>query len=98
MSKEQVTFEVKPMLDEQQRFGKGIFIDGEHFDWGVDEDDFKEAVERSKKIGGQAGSLYLQSIQDSIQKHFLECLSEFMGRQVTADEVNKAHRTGVIDK
>jgi hypothetical protein len=98
MSKEQVTFEVRPIFDNQNMVSRGIFIDGEHFDWGVDEDHFKEAAEQAKKLGGQTGALYLKSIQDSIQKHFLESISEFMGRRVTADEVNKAQTTGLIDK
>jgi hypothetical protein len=102
MAKEKVKFEVKPFLDDQQRFVKGIFIDDKYFDWGVDEGNLKEARERaaklSKDISPQAGNAYLQSIKDSIQKHFLESLSEFMGRIVTESEVNEATKTGFIDK
>lgn len=98
MSKEQVTFEIRPIFDGCGHVSRGIYIDGEHFDWGVDEENFKEAQETARKLGGQTGALYMKSVQESIQRHFMESISEFLGRPVSAEEINKAQQTGLIDK
>lgn len=100
MSKSKVTFELKAFYDSQDRLTKGIFVDGKHFDWGINEDDFKEAELRAKKLSEQvnpsAGFAYMQTVKDSIQRHFVDSLSEFLGRQITVEEVNQATKTGLI--
>lgn len=98
MSKEQVKFEVKTFFDDANRLTKGIFIDDKHFDWGINEEDYKDAAESAKKMEPAIGRAYLKSISDSIQLHFIESLSEFMGRRVTPLEVNAATKTGFIDR
>lgn len=67
---------------------KAIFIDGEHFDWSVDEESLKEAA--------AMGEIYFQAVQKDIAKHFLDSLSEVVGREVTLAEFNQALITGEI--
>jgi aminopeptidase-like protein len=69
---------------------KGIFIDGRLFDWGVDEQSYKEAL--------LMGPKFQKAIETNIAYHFLESLSEFMDRKVTLTEVQEATKTGWIDK
>jgi hypothetical protein len=90
MEREQIKFEVKTYLDSNNMFAKGIFVDERLFDWGIDEDSYKEATKMGPK--------YLRVIQEDIAKHFLDSLSEFMNREVTQAEVDKATKTGWIDK
>ncbi len=90
MAKEKLTFQVRQYYDEENRQCKGIFIDGKLFDWGVDEDSYKNAMEMGPK--------FKQAIEADIAKHFLDSLSEFMNRPVTAIEINEAQKTGLIDK
>lgn len=84
-----VPFEVREYF-ENGHMSQGIFIDNELFDWGVDEEDFKEAM--------SLGPEYVRIIQQDIARHFIESLSEFMGRVVTPQEVNEAQATGWIAK
>jgi hypothetical protein len=90
MAKERVPFVVKDFFDESNHLCKGLFIDGQHFDWGIDEESFKEAM--------AMGPQYVRILQADIQKHFIESLSEFMNRKVTPLEVNEAQKTGWIEK
>lgn len=85
-----IPFVTREFLDEEGRLAKGIFIDGKHFDWGIDEDSFKNAMEMGPK--------YFTTFQREIEKHFVESLSEFMGRRVTTTEVNEATKSGWIAK
>lgn len=98
MTTEQLKFEVKTFPDETGMLTKGIFIDDDHFDWGIEEDSIKNAAEHASKLGPMLGRAYMKRIQDEIQEHFIACLSEFINRPVTANEVNEAQRTGFINK
>lgn len=90
-SKDMVPFEEKPYMDDDGiHISKGIFVDGTLFDWGVDEEDYKQALAMGPK--------YRKAIEASIARHFIESFSEFLGRQVTLDEVNEARKTGWIKK
>ena len=90
MSKDRVKFEIKSFYDQDGFTNKGIFIDGNHFDWGVDEDGFREAM--------SMGPQFVQTFEREIHQHFLDSLSEFMNRKVTTQEVNLAQKTGWIEK
>jgi hypothetical protein len=90
MEKEKVKFEVKTYVDNDNMISKGIFIDGKLFDWGIDEDSYKEVAKMGPK--------YLRVIQADIAKHFIESMSEFMNRDVTQAEVDKATKDGWIYK
>jgi len=67
---------------------KQIFIDGEMLDWSVDSSSFLEA----QKMGPQ----FALAVQRDIAKHFIESVSEVLGRKVTMDEIKEAIRTGWI--
>ncbi len=67
---------------------KAIFIDDVMLDYSVD-------VEALKKISA-LGTEYKKAALLDIEKHFMECVSEMVGRQVTAQELDKAFRTGWI--
>lgn len=87
---EKVKFEIKKYLDEKSMVSKGIFIDSKLFDWGIDEDSYAEAIKMGPK--------YVRAINEDIEKHFIDSLSEFMNRDVTRKEVDEATKTGWITR
>ena len=86
---EKKRFELKTRLNpEKKTFQRDIFIDGELFDYSVD----KESLVRAKSMG----EYHFLAAQQDIASHFLECLSEMVGRKVTTDDVKTAKKTGFI--
>jgi hypothetical protein len=81
-------FETKIDLDDQGQPKKTIYIDGELFDWDVD----KESLEQARALGPAAFAM----IQQDIQRHFAESVSEFISRKVTEQDICKAIVTGWI--
>lgn len=86
-----VPFEEKAYLnDDGIHMSKGIFVDGTLFDWGVDEEDYKQALAMGPK--------YRKMMEESIAQHFIESFSEFLSRRITLEDVDEARRTGWIKK
>jgi len=67
---------------------KAVFIDDQMLDWQVDLMSYAEAM----KMGPE----YVVEVQKSIAKHFIEAVSDTLGRKVTIDEIKKATKTGWI--
>ena len=67
---------------------KAIFIGGEMLDWQIDMSSYMEAM--------QMGFMYRRQIQQDIEKHFIESVSDFLGRHVTMEEIKNAIKTGWI--
>jgi hypothetical protein len=67
-------------------FEKQIMIDGIILDYSIDMSSFYEAHRMG--LGRQ--------IKEDIAKHFLKCVSEMVGRYVTAPEVMAAEKLGYI--
>lgn len=67
-------------------FEKQIMIDGIIMDYSIDMSAFYEAHRMG--LGKQ--------IKEEIAKHFLKCVSEMVGRHVTAQEVMLAEKNGYI--
>lgn len=80
-------FEVKVRRN-GKHIEKAIFIDGEFFDWTVDQESLREVA----KMGPE----YLAAAQKDIERHFLQSLSEMVGRDLTAKDFVKALQTGWI--
>jgi carbon monoxide dehydrogenase subunit G len=85
---EKKRFETRIKIHPDGSMERKIYIGGELFDWSVDVSSFMEA----KKMGPK----YVNSIQEDIAKHFVQSVSEFLGRKVTAQEVFNAAKTGWI--
>lgn len=69
-----------------------LFINGFLFDYLIESDSLKQAA-----IYCANNPNLKKSVCGDIQKHFLDCFSEFVGRIVDLAEVNKAIRDGEID-
>ena len=69
-------------------FQKNIYIDGELFDWEVDEEAYHWAEKQ--------GPAMLMAVQKDICKHFLQCLSEVVGRKISIQDLQEATKTGWI--
>lgn len=67
---------------------QAIFIDDEMLDWSINMHDFAEAK--------AMGSKYFNVIQQDIVKHFIDSVSDFLGRYVTIEEINLARKNGYI--
>lgn len=67
---------------------KAIFIDGEMLDWQIDMNSYVEAA--------KMGFHFRREIQRDIERHFIESVSDFIGRKVTIEEIKQAIKTGWI--
>lgn len=81
-------FEVKMRSDGSGGIEKAIFIDDEMLDWQIDTNSFVDAM----KMGPQ----FVRSVQRSIEEHFIDSVSDFLGRKVTMIEIKSAIETGWI--
>lgn len=69
-----------------------IVVGNEVFDWGLDEEHFKIA-QRVAKSDEAMKDVFL----GEIQKHLVQCFSEFVGKQVTLKEISDALEKGEIE-
>lgn len=82
-------FEVKTHIDPYTGLlKKDIFIDDKLFEW--------EADPKSWNMMTQMGPAYVQAAKKEIMKHFLDSLSEEIGRKITAGEFMVATQKGWI--
>ena len=81
-------FEVKMRPAKGGGIEKAIFIGGEMLDWQIDMSSYMEAM--------QMGAVYRRAIQRDIEKHFIESVSDFLGRNITMEEIKNAIKTGWI--
>ena len=58
-----------------------LVLDNEVFDWGLDQ----ESISRAKKMIDQKPDMK-ESIIMSILNHFLDCFSDFCGKNITLEE------------
>lgn len=65
----------------------GIFIDDEYFDWEIDKDSLNKVIETGDPN-------LIKMAKADIERHFLESISEFVGRRVTSKELKEAEKTG----
>ncbi len=70
---------------------KVIYVDDVFFDWGLSPED----VERARKFAKNSNVLK-QTIQNDIQRHFLDSFAEFLGKTVSLQELNEAIENGAI--
>jgi hypothetical protein len=87
MDEDKLKFETKPFFN-GEFFEKRVYIGGEYFDWSIDH----EALEYAKNMGPE----YLRIAQQDIENHFAECVSDFINRRVTVEDIKKATKTGLI--
>ena len=83
-----VKFETRIKLHSNGSVEREIWISGQKFDWSVDVTSFHEAV--------RMGPMYKKAVQQDIVKHFVDSVSDFLGRKVTMKEVNEATKRGWI--
>lgn len=81
-------FEVRTRPKKGGGLENAVFIGGELLDWSVDLNSLMEAA----KMGPQ----YLIEVQRDIEKHFVNSVSDFLGRKVSVEEIKKATKTGWI--
>ena len=81
-------FEVKIRKRDDGEMEKAIFIDGELLDWSVDLASLVDAA--------RMGPKFLKEVQKDIGKHFVESVSETIGRQVNEADIKRATQTGWI--
>jgi hypothetical protein len=85
--KPQTRFEVrKKMIG--WHMDKKIFLNGELFDWEIDKESLIWAIAQ--------GPVFAEAARQDIEKHFLECLSEILGKRITNEDVKEATKTGWI--
>ena len=81
-------FEVKMRAAPGGGVEKAIFIGGEILDWQVDVNSLMDAM--------RMGPMYFKAVQRDIERHFVESVSDFVGRKLTADDIKKAIKDGYI--
>lgn len=85
--KPMLRFEVK-MRRHKGGVQKAIFIGGEMLDWSVDVSQMIDAM--------KMGPAFYKAVQRDIERHFVESVSEFIGRKVGPDEIKQAIKLGWI--
>ena len=70
-----------------------LVFDNEAFDYEIGEDDLNRAVTWAGKSDESR-----KAINGEIQLHFLACLTEFLGWEVSLEELMEAIRTGKLEK
>ena len=70
---------------------RAIFVDGELFDWGID----PQQLQTAKAFIAQNPEMR-KSVMGDIERHFVSCFSEFLERDITLAEINRALETGEI--
>lgn len=80
-------FEVK-LVNNNGSIEKLIFIDDQLLDWRVDINSYMDAM--------KMGPMYHREIQKSIVEHFVDSVSDFLGRKVTIEEIKIAINNGWI--
>jgi len=83
-----LTFEVKMRKRDDGTLEKAIFIGSELLDWSVDMSSFAEAA--------QMGHKFYRAAQKDIEKHFVNSVSEFIGRKIDIGDIKHAIKTGWI--
>lgn len=81
-------FEVRTRPAKGGGLENAVFIGGELLDWTVDLNSMMEAA----KMGPQ----YMREVKKDIERHFADSVSDFLGRKVTIEEIQKATKTGWI--
>jgi hypothetical protein len=77
--------------EELNKSVNALSIDGDLFDWGMDPEEFQH----TKKLMKHHRELK-ESVILSLANHFTECFSEFIGREITLEELNEAIKKGEI--
>ena len=86
--KPKLKFEERLMARKNGVITKAIGIGGEWMSYEIDMSSLMDAA--------KMGPHYFHAAKRDIQKHFAECVSEFLGRRVTTEEVANAVKTGWI--
>ena len=81
-------FEVKMQAARGGGIQKAIFIDDQLLDWQIDMNSYIDAM----KMGPQ----FRREIQRDIEHHFVDSVSDFLGRKVTINDIKEAIKTGWI--
>lgn len=85
---EKLSFEIKMQPGPNNTIKKHIYIDGELLDWSVDVTSLMDAY--------KMGPYIFQAAKKDIEKHFVESVSDVVGRKVTAQEIKQAGIQGWI--
>ncbi len=85
---EKKRFEVKMRKGNNGTVEKAIFIDDELLDWTIDMSSYMEAM--------KMGTMYRREAQKDIERHFIDSVSDFLGRKITMNEIKEAIKTGWI--
>lgn len=85
---QKLRFETKMRKRSDGTIEKALFIGGEMLDWSVDVSSLMDAA--------RMGPLYFRAAQRDIEKHFVESVSEFIGRKITPEEIKQAIKSGWI--
>ena len=83
---------IKPYQDEETGVQcRVIYIDDVLFDWGMEKEHLSNAIEFTKN-----DSTMKKSLNEDIKRHFIESFSEFIGKEITLEEVNESIESGRI--
>ncbi len=83
-----VRFETRIKLHPNGSVEREVWINDEKLDWSIDIKSFHEAV--------KMGLMYQKAVKRDIVRHFVESVSDLVGRKVTMQDVNEAIQRGWI--
>ena len=80
-------------LEENGKPKRYLVFDNEAFDYELSESDLSRAIQY---CGTEPQAIKM--LHGEIQKHFLQCLEEFLGFKITLEELVRAIREGTLEK
>ena len=82
------SFDIEMRKGENGKIEKVVIIDNIEVDWSVDMNVLFDAA--------RMGPHMLRAVQQDIARHYIQCISEVVGRKVSAQDIQKATDTGWI--
>lgn len=76
---------------EEKDGGKVLVVNGELFDWALDESAIEEANQFSSNRD------VMRAVHSDVKEFFLNCLEEQTGLRMSLGEVNEAIRKGYVE-
>lgn len=89
MAKKKKKYQWMHRVNEDGTKQNALFIDEELFDFEVDQTALAHVFE-SRDIH------LIRAVQKDIENYFLESLSEFVGKEITKEDLEEAEKTGWI--
>lgn len=82
---------IKAICEETKKEINVLTVDGEVFDWGMEPESVLNAQDMQRNH-----PQFIETIMKTVTEHFIECLSDFLGRKISLRDFNDAVERGYL--